>query len=124
MFVYVKGETVFSGVYVCETHHTGRQRGQIQQLLVLLEGEKLQGQDQDKPAVRKPQSIYKPTSLHTFTPTFKNTTKERGTRGNIVSTQLVHGDKFRGRPTLKKKKGDSSTDLFIGAKGKMPTEAF
>lgn len=33
---------VYSGVPGWKTHHTGRQRGQIQQLLVLLKGEKLQ----------------------------------------------------------------------------------
>lgn len=51
--------------FVRKTYHARRQRGEIQQLLVLLKGEKLQRKDRDEWAVRKTQRIKKRTSLHT-----------------------------------------------------------
>lgn len=58
---------VYSGVSVSKTHHARRQRGQIQHLLVLLKGEKLQKKDQDKWAVRKSQHSWTDifTQIHT-----------------------------------------------------------
>lgn len=46
--VFIFQVTVYSGVSVCKTYHARRQRGQIQQLLVLLKGEKLQRMGRDK----------------------------------------------------------------------------
>lgn len=42
---------VCSGTFVCQTYKARRQRGQVQQLLVLLKGEKLRREEKEKRAV-------------------------------------------------------------------------
>lgn len=78
-----------------KTHQTRRQMGEIQQLLVLLESEKLQREDQVKQTVRKSQCIHETdiwqhTQTHRYTPLkssyFKKTLEEMGIWVSCVST--------------------------------------